>query len=293
MNYGPTRCERSCRGDVPDRRHERSERRTRPNGSLLHARCMLELTGAKRISARLRRIRRHGPPRPGTGRPRAAGPDILSSDALGSTSLAEILVKALGRSRGRRSLDDLGGGAEDRLDAAEPPELTIASQINGPVLAPAKAGLHLVSASRGGRTVRSGQQSRARGSSGRAAAPPAAARPRRARRTCGRGYPSRRCGRRRRSSSSRHGCRRSSRCTIPATTARCGHALASRRAAIKIPAAVANAGSCPWCSRAGSGRETARKASTQSETDEPANGNASEGKPPQSRRCLPGAHGAS
>jgi len=38
----------------------------RPNGSLLHARCLLELTGAKRISARLRRIRRHGPPRPGT-----------------------------------------------------------------------------------------------------------------------------------------------------------------------------------------------------------------------------------
>ncbi len=57
----------------------------------------------------------------------------------------------------------------------------------------------------------------------------AAAWPRRARRTCGRGYPSRRCGRRRRSSSSRHGCRRSSRCTIPATTARCGRALASRR----------------------------------------------------------------
>jgi hypothetical protein len=49
----------------------------------------------------------------------------------------------------------------------------------------------------------------------------------------------------------------------------------------------------PWVLPAGSGRETAHKASTQSETDEPANGNASERKPPRSRRCLSAAHGAS
>jgi hypothetical protein len=35
---------------------------------------------------------------------------------------------------------DLGGAAEDRRDAAEPPELTIASEISGPVLAPVKPG---------------------------------------------------------------------------------------------------------------------------------------------------------
>ena len=52
---------------------------------------------------------------------------------------------------------DLGGAAEDRLDAAEPLELTIASQSSGPVLAPTTAGLHLVGASHGGRAVRPGR----------------------------------------------------------------------------------------------------------------------------------------
>jgi hypothetical protein len=39
-------------------------------------------------------------------------------------------------------------------------------------------------------------------------------------------------------SSSRHSCHRSSRCTIPATAARCGRAPASRRAAIRTSAGV-------------------------------------------------------
>ncbi len=61
------------------------------------------------------------------------------------------------------------------------------------VLPPARARLHLVSASRGVRAVRSGRRSRARGSSRRAAAPRAGAWPRRRRRTSGRGYPSYKC----------------------------------------------------------------------------------------------------
>jgi hypothetical protein len=58
-----------------------------------------------------------------------------------------------------------------------------------------KARLHLVSASRGVRAAQSGRRSPARGSSRRAATPPAAAWPRQLRRTSGRGYPSHRRGR--------------------------------------------------------------------------------------------------
>jgi len=80
-----------------------------------------------------------------------------------------------------------------KLDAPEPPEPTIVPESSGLVLPPVKAGLRLVSASHGIRAVRSGRRSHATGSSGRAATP----RPRR--RTSGRGYPSHRSGRRRRS----------------------------------------------------------------------------------------------
>ena len=67
------------------------------------ARCMPEPTGAKRISARLPPIRRHGPPLPGTDRPQAAGSNIPSNIALGngSTGFVEGLVKATGRGGGR------------------------------------------------------------------------------------------------------------------------------------------------------------------------------------------------
>ena len=44
-------------------------------------------------------------------------------------------------------LHDLGGAAEGRLDAAEPPRLTIVAENSGPS-APVMAGSHLVSASR-------------------------------------------------------------------------------------------------------------------------------------------------
>ena len=106
------------------------------------ARCMPEPAGTKRISARLPRIRRHGPARPGTGRPQAAGPDILSSDASGRGA------RASQRSWSRLqsgpwpviSRHDLGGAADDRLDAARPPELRIAPEISGPVLVPARPG---------------------------------------------------------------------------------------------------------------------------------------------------------
>jgi hypothetical protein len=77
-----------------------------------------------------------------------------------------------------------------------PPEPTIVSKSIGLVLSPARAGFHLISASRGVRAVRSGRRLRARGLSRRVATPRAAAWPRRRRRTSGRGYPSHRCGRR-------------------------------------------------------------------------------------------------
>jgi len=86
-----------------------------------------------------------------------------------------------------------------KLDAPEPPEPTIVPESSGLVLPPVKAGLRLVSASHGIRAVRSGRRSHATGSSGRAATPRAAAWPRPRRRTSGRGYPSHRSGRRRRS----------------------------------------------------------------------------------------------
>ena len=44
-------------------------------------------------------------------------------------------------------------GCRRRLDAAEPPELTIVAESSGLVLPPVEAGLHLVSASRGVRAV--------------------------------------------------------------------------------------------------------------------------------------------
>jgi hypothetical protein len=53
---------------------------------------------------------------------------------------------------------DFGGAAEDRLDTAEPPEVTVVSESSGLVLTPVKAGLRLVSANCGVRAVRSGRR---------------------------------------------------------------------------------------------------------------------------------------
>jgi hypothetical protein len=47
-------------------------------------------------------------------------------------------------------------------------------------------------------------------------------------------------------SSSRHNCHRSSGCTMPATAARCGRALASRRAAISVSAGVRTLTTTAW-----------------------------------------------
>ena len=45
---------------------------------------------------------------------------------------AAVLVKAPGQAVASDLFHDLGGAAEDRLDTAEPPELTIAPEISGP-----------------------------------------------------------------------------------------------------------------------------------------------------------------
>ncbi len=89
----------------------------------------------------------------------------------GSTDFVEGLVRLQAETAGDDLFHDLGGAAEDRLDAAEPPEPQSRREDSGLVLPPVKAGLHLVSASRGVRAVRSGRRSRARGSSRRVATP--------------------------------------------------------------------------------------------------------------------------
>jgi hypothetical protein len=58
----------------------------------------------------------------------------------GSTGFVEVLVRLQAEATGNDFLLDLGGAAEDRLDAAEPPELTIVSESSGLVLPPVKAG---------------------------------------------------------------------------------------------------------------------------------------------------------
>ena len=105
----------------------------------------------------LARSGRQGPPLPDTDLAQAAGSNFLSNIALepGSTSHVESLVKLQAEAAGDDFFLDLGAAAEDGLDAAEPPELTIEVGSSGPVFLPVKAGLHWVSASRGVRPVRS------------------------------------------------------------------------------------------------------------------------------------------
>src|SRR5580704_11739060 len=113
-----------------------------------------------------------------------------------STDFVAGLVRLEAETAADDLLLDLGGAAEDRLDADEAPEPTIVSQSCGLVLPAGQGGLHLVSASRGVRAVRSGRRSRAMGSSRHVATPRSGAWPRRLPRTSGRGYPSHRRGRR-------------------------------------------------------------------------------------------------
>src|SRR6185437_3805911 len=115
-----------------------------------------------------------------TGRhrfPKRASSNFRSNivSEIDSTDFVEGLVRPTIRGYGRDLFHDLGGAAEDRLDAAEPPELTIVPENSGVVLPPLKAWLPLVSASHSLRAARSGRRSRARGSSRRAATPRAAA----------------------------------------------------------------------------------------------------------------------
>ena len=65
-------------------------------------------------------------------------PNIVSE--TGSTGFVEVLVRLPAEATGDDFLLDLGGAAEARLDAAEPPELTIAAESIGLVLPPVTAG---------------------------------------------------------------------------------------------------------------------------------------------------------
>ncbi len=71
---------------------------------------------------------RQGPPLPDTDLPQAAGPYFSSDIPLepSGTGYAENLVRLQAEAAADDFLLDLGGAAEDRLDAAEPPEPTIA-----------------------------------------------------------------------------------------------------------------------------------------------------------------------
>ena len=67
----------------------------------------------------------------------------------GSTDFVEDLVRLQAEAAGDDFFLDLGGAAEDRLDAAELLELTIVAESSGLVLPAGQGGLHRVSASRG------------------------------------------------------------------------------------------------------------------------------------------------
>jgi len=70
----------------------------------------------------------------------AAGPVLTFSSNIvpesGSTDFVEGLVRLDAETAADDLFHDLGGAAEDRLDAAEPPELTIVADSSGLVLPP-------------------------------------------------------------------------------------------------------------------------------------------------------------
>ena len=143
----------------------------------------------------------HGPALPDMDFRNRASSNFSSNivSESGSTNFAEDLVRLQAEATGDDFLLDLGGAAEDRLNAAEPPELTIVAENSGSMFPP----VH-------GRTppgqrkprrscdvswaavTRHGIVSPCRNSR-------SAAWSRRRRRTSNRGYPSHRCGRRVRS----------------------------------------------------------------------------------------------
>ena len=85
---------------------------------------------------------RQGPPLPDTDLARAAGSNFSSDISLepGSTGYVESLVRLQAQAAGDDLFLDLASAAEDRLDAAEPPELTIVPESSGLVLPPVTAG---------------------------------------------------------------------------------------------------------------------------------------------------------
>ena len=141
---------------------------------------------------------------------------------------------------------DVGGAAEDRRDAVEPPELTIASEISGPVLAPVKPGS--IWSARAAAFARCdlggdhapGDRLAAWQLSGPRRGPDDHAEPAAA------DIPAVDADVDAPVSSSRHSCHKSSGCTIPATAARCGRAPASRRAVIRISAGVRTLTMTAW-----------------------------------------------
>jgi hypothetical protein len=84
----------------------------------------------------------HGPARPDMDFRNRASSNVLSDfvSESGSTDFVNDLVRLQAEATGNDFFLDLGGAAEDRLDAAEPPELTIVAEPSGLVFPLVKAG---------------------------------------------------------------------------------------------------------------------------------------------------------
>ena len=181
----------------------------------------------------------HGSPLPTIDLPRTASSNILPNITLesGSTGSVKPSSGLQAEVAADDLLHDLGGAAENRLDAAEPPEPSLAPESIGLALRRSRPGC-IWSARAAAFAWRELGRDHAPGD--RLAAPQ---------------LPEPRRGPDHHAepaapdipaidtdvdpgSSSRHSCHRSSRCTIPATAARCGRAPASRRAAIRTSAGV-------------------------------------------------------
>ena len=144
-------------------------RRRQPSpGRRLRCRSGLYCSGRRPEGSRL-----HGPALSGRDFRTRTSSNFSSNivSGTGCTGFVEGLVRLQAQAAGDDLFLDLGGAAGARLDAAEPPELTIVPVSSGVMSLPVKADFHLVSASCGVRAARSGRRSRARGSSGRVAAP--------------------------------------------------------------------------------------------------------------------------
>jgi len=85
---------------------------------------------------------RQGPPLPDTVLPQAAGFNFSSNVPLepNSTGYVENLVRLQAEAAADDLLNDLGGAADDRLHAAELPELTIVPENSGVVLRRSRPG---------------------------------------------------------------------------------------------------------------------------------------------------------